>query len=134
MSNAAMSRRKALGAIAGAPLAADVSAGSLLDAQRAASMSGAVYGQGLMSGPDMSLKMVALRKAGLLPDWFVRQGKKRIDDAARVLDHDLAALGSVSPSAKFCIQRRRLFDRDLDHLEQDALDKLARAKFMGWIS
>lgn len=87
----------------------------------------------LAAGPP-ALKLVALKKSGLLPDWFWRIGRKAARANARVLDPDLAALRSVSISAKVAIQADRNFNRDYDNLEQDAIDEQMRGKFMGWFA
>ncbi len=92
-----------------------------------------VHGPPIASGSS-AMKLVALKRSGLLPDWFWRTGRKAAKANARVLDPDLAALRSVSVSAKVAIQADRNFNRDYDNLEQEALDEQMRGKFFGWLA
>lgn len=86
------------------------------------------------SSLDGNSKLIALKRAGLLPDWFIRQRRAYSQATARVLDPDIAALRSVSVAAKLNMQAERNFQREMDTWEQRFIDSQLEGKFFGWIT
>lgn len=78
-------------------------------------------------------QMLALHKAGMLPDWAIRMAKRETSARARVLSPDLASMRSVSLSAKIRIQADRYHHADIANFETEMLDRMAQEKFMGWV-
>ena len=84
------------------------------------------------SGMDANTKLIALKKAGLLPEWFIRQRRRYSQANARILDPDIASLRSVSISVKLSMQAERNFQREMDSWEQRIMDDQLEGKFFGW--
>ena len=76
-------------------------------------------------------EILALSKAGLLPDWFKRSLAAQVS-YGRMLDPDVSCLRSLSLSAKLLVTTQRRERKALDNFEQDLVDHQMRAKFMGW--
>lgn len=81
---------------------------------------------------DHGLKLIGLAKTGMLPEWFAREKEREARQAARLLDTDLAAMRSVSVSAKIAIQTERNRKQLMSNIVQDVLDNNARGVFWGW--
>lgn len=85
------------------------------------------FGMHIMANP----KLLALWKAGLLPDWARQDLDYGIGERARYLDTDVQALRSVSLSAKKAINHRRIEQRAYAEMERSALIDMARRAFWG---
>jgi hypothetical protein len=77
-------------------------------------------------------ELAALKKAGLLPDWFTRS----LAQQARgfTIDPSVACLRSLSLNAKLRVSADRRYEAALDNLETEFVNHQLRAKFMGWAS
>jgi hypothetical protein len=78
------------------------------------------------------MKMAALIKSGMMPDWFVKLGRKNCQMQARILDPDIACLRSVSLSAKVAMQSERNWTRSLNSFEEDMIANSMQSQFYGW--
>lgn len=74
--------------------------------------------------------MMALWKSGLAPEWLVDDIDQSINDAGRFLTTDVAALRSVSLSAKIDINVRRQRQRYMEKIERQSV--LAAARDAYW--
>ena len=133
-----LSRRSFLRAAAAAPVAAKSGA---LQALTAAVENGLTLAQaGVAIAPDIptswgihalsNKKLYALFKMGMLPEW-VRQDvdENILQNTGGRLSPDVAALRSVSLSAKFCIQRQRHRARIWNDVDRFHINEVARRAF-----
>lgn len=121
-------RTLALAPVAAKDAAAKMSIGAATSAASDASglMAGLApgassYGAPMVAAPWQSdIDRVMRWKAFGLPSWKQREIKHNARHQARVLDPDIAALRSLSPSAAYTLQRARIestmLDRELDSL------------------
>jgi hypothetical protein len=133
-----LSKRMFLKAMAVAPAAAQRLAEDAVGAQVAP-----IASEGFLNGPTAPpivpgghhkvLELVALNKAGVLPDWVKRQAVRNMRYMRRI-DPDIACLQSVSLSAKLRISEDRQFATEWASLERDAMDRKLMGEFMGWPS
>ena len=110
----------AVGAIVG-PAATDGAALSAL------STSPAIPGLGI----GKNAEILALAKAGILPDWFKRMYARNARYGPN-LDPDVSALRSVSLGSKLRITAERRERTAIDNFERDLIDQKLHAEFMGW--
>lgn len=139
--NKPLSRRLFGKAMAALPMAAQEAAKTLAIDAAAANVAGqlAAAGVNTMSGAIpapygigaalQDPSMMALWKAGMAPEWLLEDIDRQIDDRGRYLSHDVAALRSVSPSAKAIINKRRQREEVMRTLEQRSLMDAARDAF-----
>lgn len=115
----------------GAAGTAAAAAGAAKLADEAMKLTGSVVGECAPStyhGASEARKLLGLKKLGLLPDWFINQRRRHHAEYNRI-PPDVAALRSVSLSAKHRISADRLMDSYLDEMERSLVDDLAREKF-----
>lgn len=126
--NKPLARRSFLKAMAAAPLVSKDAAAK--DLMGLAGASVAPVPAMIMGVSPQSTKLLALFKAGMLPEWFLR-GQRRVANYRNSIEPDVACLRSVSLSSKFRIQRDRVAQRALDNFERDILDQIASETFWG---
>lgn len=77
-------------------------------------------GTGMPWHVTQRIKLISLKT--FRPEWFERK-RRRVARYVGVLDLDLAAMVSISPAMKICIQRERNYQRNLDQeIENYELD------------
>lgn len=131
-----LSRRLFIRSAAAAPVMAREVASAALASQEAAAVAATGLSQAFAQSPmpfGMHImatpKLLALWKAGLLPDWARQDLVHGIAERARYLDTDVQALRSVSLSAKKVINHRRVEQRAYAEMERSAFIDMARRAF-----
>ena len=108
------SRRTFLGAMAASPLAAKQAAGAAMSGKLGIRLPPRPPASPINSACDPGIvrrtRWSVFREMGI-PDWQWEHWREVARERAHYLDHDIAALVSVSPSAKYTMQYQREMNR-----------------------
>jgi hypothetical protein len=122
----ALTRRLFTKAVVSAPLAASQAAAE--EAFKLTEASIGPTGAAVPVGGGGAVKLAGLAKAGLLPEWFLRN-LKRDQSWDKTITPDVACLKSVALSVKFLIHRQRREEREQADLMQRLVDQALAEKF-----